>query len=75
MLQFAFTHSHTHSYRDVGAATLGANTSIRSNSGLINLPKDTQTSKLEELGIEPLIFRFVDDLLYLLRSVYVLPIL
>ena len=50
---------HTHSYTDGSA--------IRTNLGLSVLPKDTSTCGLEEPGIEPPIFRLVDDPLYLLN--------
>ena len=42
-------------------------TAIGSNFGLSILPKDTSTYGLDELGIEPPIFRLVDDLLYLVK--------
>ncbi len=48
----SYTHSHTS-----GAA-------IRSNLGFSILPEDTSTCRPEELGIKPLTFWLVDNLLY-----------
>lgn len=44
-------------------------TAVGSDSGLSILHKDTWTCELEEQGIEPLIFRLVDDLLCLLSPI------
>lgn len=56
------SHTHTHAYADGGGCH--ANLSIRSNLGSSILRKDTSTRGL--------VFRLVDDLLYLPSHVYVI---